>query len=745
MPAVQTFTRYTRVTIAGDVVKIVDGSVQINESVEQLCSVASFSLNARPSSTPANGDSVLIEQIDMDAHVAYALFGGTINIVEVDSAPWTFRITACDQLEKLRRVKQTGDLDLTGMTEGEAWKAIADACDLDYDDDDICDSGYHLGGYVDVKWHDDQSTSGGAMIAELDRVFGHATMTIGDNRVIRIHLDEAPDDGTGLYRSYTKDVNVTFLTNRRSLGDRDQLQNVWTVTGVTDEISKSCTAQSWAKSVSGSGYLSSRRVRVAEQTFSSDFIQDESLAVEIVKRLMRKTNRLPDTASIAIANDPQIHPGKKVRIIDHSYGNATGAGRYGMIRSLVRSGNTMACEITSGPGGDTGTITHGTEKVCNDTQSSGSRDDGFVDPGFDYPPDFPGTDDEFTFPGGTDDADPDGDGIPNPIIGCTTDATFTDCTADDSDTCIDGSLDQGTITGSPPAFFCTTYFGSNSLTAKAFTAGGGAPGSEYSASCRVNVPWREVGTSGTAYYHVTDAGAVDWVQTIDISPVYLYASDETDPALQDDTTDTQFGVPVIQSVWGVVLFNEPGAVLVVNMPPTYGGVEHVGGPSMIIYADPGSSFTPADSTTEYTIGVQLTTDFQGPIKIGDVSPHESLGATKKDNGGYVISSPAALGVPVAFSVFFDETRKDGWGMTTAATDLGSGYIDHLDYISSGSPLPGEPADPTNTCAGDHDSHRLRVALIPGATGGTQEAPAVRLYGLVVGHSTCEVNIDYTPG
>lgn len=740
-PTVGSTARYFRVKINGEEVRA--GDVQLTKSLDQICSVAQFSMVARPDDEPVDTDTVLIELIDPVVGASWPVFGGTVNGIDVESQPWSFRITACDQLEKLRRVRQTSDLDLTGMTEGEAWKAIADACGIDYDDADVdgADSGYVIGAHEDVKWHKDGTTSGAQIIQELDSVFGNATMTIGDNRVIRIHLDEVPDDATGVIRTFTKGTSANFLAHRRSKGNRDQLQNVWNVLGVRREVSKTCTAQSWASAVSGSGYLASRHVRVPAGSFSSDLIQDESLAVAIVERLMKRTNRLPDNATIAALYDPNVHPGSKIKVIDITYGiGTTGAGRLFMVRSVSLQGNTMTLDCQAGPPGDVGTVTHGTEKVCSDTHSTSSIDDGYTEPDVGFPPEIGYGDDDFEFPGGdTDDAPPDEDESTLPLLGCTTDASFTPCDDSSADTCIDGGTDTETVSGTVPDDFCATYVaGDLRLQTKAFSAGGSIP-APFSARCKVLVPWRDV--DANAKYHVTADGAIDWVQCDGPSTATLYASTETDPDLQDDSNDATFGCPVINGVAGVVTFNVAGSFLTIRMPSISGGIESSSlGPAITIYADPGLSVTPSGGTTQQ-FGVVVRTDFQGPILIGDTIPNHSFGGTHRNNGGYVISTPAGLGVAVAFSAYFDETYRREWGRTVASTDLGSGYIDHLDFLSEGHVFPGEPADPGNTCAAEHDAHKLEVILHPGGTG-TAEAPAVKLEGLIVGHSTCTVNADY---
>ena len=727
-----------RVTIDDQVFRV-SPDIQINQSLDQLCTVASFNLASRPNSLPDDDTPVLIEWVDVGAGRAYPIFGGKVNIRSRDAQPWKYQVTAVDQLENFRRMRQTGDMNLTGMTDRQAWMAIADACEIDYDPDDIGGTTYVLGAHVPVKWHKDNQTSGGQIIAELDEVFGFKTMTVGNNRVIRIHLDQTPEDTTGLYRSYTKGVNLDFLSDTRVTGDRDQIQNAWKVTGPKIEISKSCTSQVWAAAESGSGYLASKKVRIGQQDYGSDFIQDEDLAEYIVRRLMRQTNRLSDRFSVRVLTDVNLHVGSKVRVVDTTKGLGASTGKLCMVASMVVNGFTTDLELYPGPGGNEGTVTHGTEKICNKTSSDTSTTDGFDAPDFGYPPLIDGIDDDFDGADGVDETSGETP-PPMPLESCTTSTTFTsDCAGSETDFCDEGTSSTTDISGTSPADFCVTYLGPERLQTHYFAAGG--PG--FSTECRINVPWRLASSASSLYFHVTESGAIDYVQTStsDTTGV-LYSNTYNDPDNQDADSDTVFGVPVALTVSGIVEFFVPGSTLRINMPRIVGGIESGVGPSITIYADPGLTFTPVGGDQQ-TIGVEISTDFQSPLWIGSALPNMSAGGLNRNNGGYVISSPAALGVPVAFSVTFDESRKEGWGWTLAETDLGSGYIDHLDYLNPATPFPGEPSSPTATCAEDHDGHKLCISMSPGGVG-TKAEPGVRLYGLVVGHTTCAVNPEYTP-
>ena len=67
------------------------------------------------------------------------------------------------------------------------------------------------------------TTSGAAMIDEINRVFRTHLFTVGNNRVVYLPYDYLPDDATGLYRTYEKGVDVDFQTHHRTKGGRDRL------------------------------------------------------------------------------------------------------------------------------------------------------------------------------------------------------------------------------------------------------------------------------------------------------------------------------------------------------------------------------------------------------------------------------------------------------------------------------------------------------------------------------------------
>jgi hypothetical protein len=365
---------------------VVAGSLSITGSLDDLCRVCSFSLAGQPDPRPECGDTVLVRYYDFDASLMYDVYGGRLNRPDTESDPWGQDHTASDQLEKLRRTKRGGDMALSGAgrTEGDAVKLILDYCGITYDDADVADAGYVLGLEEPVAWHDDGSTSGAAMVAEFDRVFGMKTMTVGNNRVVRIPYDPTPAASTGAYRTLTKGETADWGRHHRGGGTRDDVVNAWKVAGATIQVSDQCTATVWADAYDAVTELGPR-VRTADGTFQSDLIQSEDLAEAVVRRLMRINNRIGEAGSATLGNDPNVYPGTKLHLVDPTYGIGA-TPRYATVTSYRWSFPTLELDFVAGPPGDEGTVTHGVDKVCNDSHTEIDIPGG----GFDFPPfDFP--------------------------------------------------------------------------------------------------------------------------------------------------------------------------------------------------------------------------------------------------------------------------------------------------------------------------------------------------------------------
>lgn len=415
--AISEISRWLRVTIGEAVVKTT-ADVSISAALDQLNRTCTFTLAQQPSSTPADGAVVLVELVDTNSTAVYSLFGGKVDGgPETESEPFGMTVRAVDQLSDLRIVRTGGDLDLTGMTPKEAKMEIFDYCGLTYDSDDIVDVDYILGALEPVKWLADGSTSAAQVITEIDRVFGLCTETIGNNRIISFRPDVMPEDDTGAYRTLTKGVSVDFQAHHRAHGSRNEIQTIWSVTGVSHEFNDgNCTSTPWAKAVHGTARVGRSR-RVAEASDQSDLIQDESLAIYVAANHMRQTSGIPDTATVATLTSRNLHPGTKLLIEDRTYG----------IRALPRIFCVTRVEIVglrtdltllAGPPGDEGTITSGVDRVCNDTHTDGDIPGDFEPPDFDVPPLDDGDFDDIEFPD-IDLEDPD---LPD------TETRFNDCT-----------------------------------------------------------------------------------------------------------------------------------------------------------------------------------------------------------------------------------------------------------------------------------------------------------------------------
>lgn len=370
-----------------DILPIVPGSLTISGNMQDLCRVASFSLAGQPDPRPQRSNSIVIRYLDFDAELQFDVFGGRLQRPDTESDPWGQVHVASDTLEKTRRTKRGGDMALSGSgrTEGDAYKLILDYCDIDYDPADIADSGYVIGLEEALKWHDDGSTSAAAMLTDFDRVFGMKLMTIGNNRVVRIPYDPTPDDDTGVYRTFTKGTNVDWGKHHRGGGTRDDVVNVWKVTGASIQINDACTATTWADAYDSVTELGPN-VRPADGTFQSDLIQSEDLAEAIARRQMRMFNRVAEIGSGTIVGDPNIYPCTKIKLHDTTYGIGANP-RYATITSYSWTFPSLSFEFVAGPAGDEGSVTHGVDKICNDDHSDiDIPGDGFDFPTFDFPP-----------------------------------------------------------------------------------------------------------------------------------------------------------------------------------------------------------------------------------------------------------------------------------------------------------------------------------------------------------------------
>lgn len=405
---------YTEVLIDG-VVYRTTGEPAVTESLDALSTVAEFELIDRPDPVPPAETPVEIRRVNVTAETYIPLFGGYLTSRDVQSEPHRLVLRAVDELDKFNVVRTTNDLNLTGMTDGEAWETIAGVCDVDFDTADIADTGYVLGERADVFWKVDQTAA--QIIVELDRVFGCKTMTVLNNRVCRIVYTRTPvtDD---IQRTFEKAESNDFWANGITVGNQADIQSIWVVQGVTTPCGDDgeCSCQVWARSTADVPIRGKKFQRVPTQPFQSDLIQDENLAREIARRQMRWYNRVPTVVSAEVMTDPNIHPGTVIGLVDPTYGIDIATTRAFTVLTADKRGSVMTLTAVGGSPGSTGTTTSGVDKTCNSTSTDIDWDGDWELPDFSFPPiDFDLEWDGFgdfgwsSFPEDDDDTDPPGD------------------------------------------------------------------------------------------------------------------------------------------------------------------------------------------------------------------------------------------------------------------------------------------------------------------------------------------------
>lgn len=765
---------------AGTLVKV-QTPLHVQQQLEGAVTyVAEFQTAGKQSGILDRGETVYITNVlyssetDVDPYETRDIFVGIINNVQATSFPHQVGVTCVGPLSKLRRVRET-DLVLTTLTDGEAVQIILAYCGIDFDPDLILEDGrFPLGPILPVIWKKGQS--GADMLNEIDRVFGFATIERGDGIVIRLPYSLAPSDyADGLYTSRGTGGAVdtaknfergtpglTFYGNERSRGGLDEIRNFVTVKGPTwngppDTPTANCEYQIVAEvkvehAVLGPGVYQS------DGDFTSDLIQYETQAKVIAARLMRWYNRAPNLIRVDCGNDPRIMVGDLIGVQDPVHGiDITDMERF-VVTGLSREGDFMTLDCVGGSAGAEGTVTSGITVCCGTQREDGTCVDegsnpdnpGGNDPGI---PDLPplGDCDPLTnvncIPGGDDDPSDDPNYI-DPLSGCTREGMFVECDPEslDYETCVDTLTNSLACVGSVPPDVCTrgSISGNEWMEQTDSDVGVG-----YACDCIVVVPWRRF--SGTPFFRVDPfTHGVDAMAALGGAGgnASVFLNDLTDPASQTSATDTVLPVPLISSVSGTILFNQPGATLTLAIYSKIGGSRGgVPSSSCIIYGTPGSSISPAFSTTTYTIGGKLDLELESPLKVGDGPVNHNYGIGLRDNGGYVRDmAPPGIGDPCSFSWSIDQAYHNGWGRAVIQSSSGGGHIEHIDYLSELAEhhLPGEPTDtPSIVCGDSHDGHYLLVSLAS-PTAGTFDEMAVILTDLVIGIQDCVSNPDYNP-
>lgn len=368
-----------RLRINGAEVALAEPPLQ-NEGLEgQLTTVVDLPLAGQPAL--ASGMPVDLYQVDLAANTMVAQFAGFLNHRAADHFPGRVALTCTGPLARLRRAPQV-DIDLSGKTDGQAAQYVLAFCGISVTPSDIQDAGYVLGAQTPVLWRQDQP--GAQMAAELDRVFGMATIEVGAGRVVRFAYDKVSSVGDAA-ATYISGQNATLWRLTRDLGDLDAIHNVWQIRGASWQDADNCSLTVWARAVADHPKLGPG-VYTPAQSFASELIQDEALARAVASRLMRWTNREPDELIIETANDPQIGPGRVVAVKDTAYGIDLGSATAYRVLTVDRLGGQMTLHCVGGAAGAVGTLTSGVDRVCNDTHFAISLPGSFSVPAFRLPP-----------------------------------------------------------------------------------------------------------------------------------------------------------------------------------------------------------------------------------------------------------------------------------------------------------------------------------------------------------------------
>lgn len=759
------YARWLRVSIGDTIVRTTD-DVRISSSLDQMNRVCSFTLAELPVATPADGARVLVELVDTKKNLAYDLFGGLIDGgPEVDSEPFGMTVRAVDQLSNLRLIHTGADMDLTGMTPKTAKMAIFDYCNIVYDAADLVDIDYELGELEPIKWLSDGSTTAGSIISEIDRIFGLSTQTIGDDRVISFRYDYMPEDATGLYRTFTKGSSIDFQAHHRTRGSRNDLQTIWTVTGVEHKFNgDECSMTPWAKSVHGTARIGRSR-RVPEGTDSSDLIQDESLAEFVVRQHMARTSGISDTGTASTVTSRNLHPGSKIAIQDPTYG-IEALPRYYCVTQVEITGLLTDMTLVAGPPGSEGTVTTGVDRVCNDSHSDGDLPGDFEPPDFEFPPLDGGEEGDEELP--TDfPEEPESPDIPeepnttDPFLACTEDAYLGICPEPPEDPdpedpplpeChpMTGGIEM--CEGTPPLeTVCKTPGWHRQSWSESEVA--------YTCLCEIKDRLRvESSVVGPAYLLAED-GSVDKITTCGLLPdehggtVTLFPSTIDNPESSDAESDQCVSGDICISA--TVQFCYPGERIDLRLFSSagdcgdYGSIftEH----AMLLYAEPGhlqgEVWYPETYVGSNLEGVGL----QGGERRGTAAPHHSYGPFNFNNGGYPsmdggLPIGSALDVSVCFQL--DPTQPNPiiyWN-----NGVESGYMQHNPWLYEEDHF-GQ-TEPSEVFESDtHVIHAIGYVLVPNNEEAPPrscfvdpDCPGPMIWNIQMGHSTCAQNPDYIP-
>jgi hypothetical protein len=336
---------------------------------ERLEGQEAFSATIRVAGTPAatEGDAIDLYLVDLAAGTGKGQLSGQIDEILGTSSPHEQLWVCTDVMAKLRRVR-SADLDLTGMTDGEAVEAALTFAGVTFDTADIQDCAYVLGAKSPVVWL--KNVSAAEMIAELDRVFRCRTMSVGAGRVCRVRWTLAPDaaDAVAAYTRGNATIEPYLFGSHRARGRFDDIRNVVDVRGSNYECGDDgeCSCEVWAHAEDLTNAYLGAGVRARTLDFQSDIVQDTGLAEEVARDLMERWNRPQDRVRVRTENDPNVTVGKVITVLDDTAAVTLAAAAPYTVVFIDRVGNAMTLEAVGGAAGATGTVTSGIEQVCQD-------------------------------------------------------------------------------------------------------------------------------------------------------------------------------------------------------------------------------------------------------------------------------------------------------------------------------------------------------------------------------------------
>lgn len=734
-----------------------------SESLDALTNTATFSPATLP--TLAANDDIAIEWIDTANGITRYTFAGDLMDLKTTSQPQATDVPARGPLGKLDFVRKVvdGDLELTGMTDGEAVEAVLAYCGIDFDAADIYDVGYVLGERFPLFWRIDEP--GSKVVGQIDEWLGCKTFEVGNARVIRRYYDLAPTTGAGLWRTYTKGASRDLWDVRRDYGRPDTIQNAWKVTGPTVKCGSqdACTCTPWAKAIDANPQTGSLRSRRAFQTQQTDILQDQSALEWWVRRQMRMRNRMTDEATIVALNDANAHPTSKTRLIDPTTYIDAGGGRYYIATGVTRAGSEMTIVAEGGPPGDEGTVTSGVEMICNDTDVPGVEWPGdFTPPDVGYPPidigdPFDPIDPDFGFPEFPDlgedlpdlptepPVDPEVPDPSDPFTGCETAGSLVCPEGEEApDTCATATLAVSSCTlGSPGDAVCQDegwHRASFGVTDDQIVA------PTYACTCHIETNLTHLISTQTAYY-TNDDGEVERVTSCLTDPDDPLVSSQFyigDAIAFNATTSNDLNEPVEYSGPMCIDFDyrfcHEGERIDVAIVGVDGDGDEHGIHGFFLFATPGQVHTDPGGTNPRPTNSRVDTG----VVAGDTPPHHSYGSFRRNDGSIDFGSGLPLNTPLHGRLCIEATPDMEDPRTFWDNGQASGYEQHLLYLNEDNPVPGEPDhenEPTT-----HVTHRVRFTLIPHGDGGmcTDDCPGPQVWGFLSSAATCEENPDFIP-